>query len=1303
MPTRNGGKSKSSRANRRPARAQAGVARGLAEQRSASDFDSGVTSPHHGVIPIVALGGSAGSIAAMREFFSAMPPDSGMAFVVVLHLADQHESILSEVIQRTTPMPVAQVADSARVEPNQVYVIPPGKSLISTDGYLHLDDLGKERGKRMTVDIFFRTLADSHGPHAAAIVLSGADGDGATGIKRIKEHGGLTVAQDPEEAEYPSMPRTAIATGMVDWVLRVADMPARLVEYGAFEKKLKLPAEEGSQPAAAPAKSSGDDEAALRDVLVFLRTRTGRDFSYYKRATILRRVARRMQVNSVENLPAYLAFLRTHVGEASALLQDLLISVTNFFRDEQAFAALARLLPRIFNAKGPDDIVRVWVPACATGEEAYSIAILVSEYSRKLDSPPLVQIFATDLHDGSIQAARNGLYPDAITADVSEERLRRFFVKEMNGYRVRPEIREMVMFAIHDLLKDSPFSRLDLISCRNLLIYLDRSVQARAFDIFDFALNGEGLLFLGLSESAEESPGFSPLDKKQRIYLHRGSQRRELPVLPGPTSLALALRALPRARQPPVLPGPAFRPRDETPSKSVPDIPAGQSWAGVHAMLVDWLAPPSVLVNADHNIVHLSEKAGRFLRMSGGEPTRNVLQLIHPALRIELRAALYRAGQTKAPAEARGVAIDIEGARRSVDIRVIPAFDLAEGFMLVTLDVQSSSPAGKSEEVAPADVDPASRHLEEQLERAQSDLRDTIEQHEASTEELKASNEELQAMNEELRSATEELETSREELQSINEELTTVNQELKATVDELGGANSDLHNLMASTAIATIFLDRALRITRYTPAAVELFNLIPTDIGRPLTDLTHRLDYVGLELDAQRVLETLIPIEREVGRAGGQSFLVRLLPYRTVDDRIAGVVLTLMDVSEVRDARDAAAASEDRYFDFFNSIGEAVALLEMIAGSNGKEDFRYLQVNSSFEDYTGMADMIGKTVSETLPDLALEWTRRFRQVAQSGEQARFEAHVASLGRWFDMFVSRIGGPGSDRVGVVFTDVTARKDAQDRLERTKEDLEDRVTERTRDLSAATQRMLTEVSERIRLDEARAKLLLDFATAQEDERNRVARDLHDSLGQHLSALSMGLKTIELAENCPPQVRARLLQMQEIAHRLDEEIDRLSHALRPLALSDLGLDAALRRHVEGWSRETGIAADAQIAIQGFERFSFIIETTVYRIVQEALTNVVKHARAARVSLVAERRAHDLRVIVEDDGQGFDVRSTNDARRLGLRGMRERAALVGGELQIESTPGRGTTVFLTVPLTTRGDNLSMPRGGGRKGGVRE
>ena len=473
------------------------------------------------MLPMVGLGGSAGGIPALQAFFRAMPPDSGLVFVVILHLSSEHESTLAQVLQTATAMSVVQVNTSEKVKPNCVYVIPPGKQLAAADGRLELAELPSERGRRVAVDLFFRTLADTHGPHSSAIVLSGADGDGAIGIKRVKERGGLTIVQDPDEAEHPGMPRAAIATGMVDWVLQVAAMPERLIKYHELAKRLKLPPEDGPQPAKPPPlhTSVAESEIALREILMFLQSRTGRDFSYYKRATILRRIGRRLQVNGVDDLPTYLAFLRTNPGEAGALMQDMLISVTNFFRDREAFDALALEIPALFQGKGPGDSMRVWVPACATGEEAYSIAMLLYEHARTLDTPPQIQIFATDLDEDVIKTARAGIYPAAITADVSEERMRRWFLKEVHGYRLRREVRELVLFALHDLIKDSPFSRLDLVSCRNLFIYLDTDAQARAFDIFHFALRPRGRLFLGMSET---------INSDKRAF-HR--RRQEVPHL----------------------------------------------------------------------------------------------------------------------------------------------------------------------------------------------------------------------------------------------------------------------------------------------------------------------------------------------------------------------------------------------------------------------------------------------------------------------------------------------------------------------------------------------------------------------------------------------------------------------------------------------------------------------------------------------------------------------------------------------------------------------------------------------------
>ncbi|MGN6528814.1 MAG: chemotaxis protein CheB [Burkholderiaceae bacterium] len=898
------------------------------------------TEAGYALIPVVGLGGSAGAIEALEGFLRAARADAGFAYVVILHLSPVHESALAEVLQRHTSMPVRQVSKETRVERDTVYVIPPGQALQMNDGLIRLAPLPRDKPGRVAVDLFFRTLADSHGPHAVAIVLSGMDGDGAVGIKRIKERGGLTIAQAPEEALHDDMPRAAIATGMVDWILSVGEMPRRVQRYLELEVRLHLPRKQEAD--AYQAEGSTITERELREILASLRTRTGRDFSNYKRATMLRRIGRRMQINGTPTVTDYLACLRTRPGESGALQQELLISVTNFFRDPECFDALAREIPAMLDRA--DGTLRVWVPACATGEEAYSIAMLLAEHSRTLASPPAVQVFATDLDEEAIRIARDGLYPDTIATDVSQERLRRFFVREHQGWRVRRELREQVLFAEHDLLKDPPFSRLDLVSCRNLQIYLNRDGQRRVLEVAHFALRPQGRLFLGASETVEDNHAlFYPVDKKHRVFAARQLPRSHLPALPGPGILARALDLHEPARASGGLPRASAQAADAAPS-AIDVRPARgpgswdgrpASWAELHFKMLEMFAPPSIVIDGAHEIMHVSASAGRFLQLGGGEPTRNLLQLIHPGLRSELRAAIYKAGQATGRAELAPTPLEIGGQVLLVKAVVAAMADIAPGMMLVTLDAQPAGDAAEhvAAEGAQEDGDALATLLERELDGLKSQLRYTVEQYEASTEELKASNEELQAMNEEMRSATEELETSREELQSINEELTTVNHDLKGKVEELGHANGDLQNLMDATAIATVFLDRELCIARYTPTAVTLFNLIATDVGRPLSHMTNRLDYPQLEADARRTLQELVPVEREVADADGRSYLARTRPYRTGEDRISGVVLTLIDVTERKRSQAALRLSEERFGAIGAALREPLAAAEQAAAA----------------------------------------------------------------------------------------------------------------------------------------------------------------------------------------------------------------------------------------------------------------------------------------------------------------------------------------------------------------------------------
>ncbi|NML16077.1 CheR family methyltransferase [Azohydromonas caseinilytica] len=841
--------------------------------------------------PVVGIGASAGGIPALQAFFKAMPADCGMAFVVVLHLSPRHASNLVALLQAVTKLAVLAPEDPTPIERNHVYVIAPNRMLAMNDSYLSVNPLERPQGRQVTIDLFFRTLAVVHRERAFAVVLSGAGSDGAVGIRRIKEEGGVTLAQQPQEAEFDAMPRAAITTGAVDWVLPVADMPRKLLDLWANARAMELPGavELGLRVDAPPsAEAIKDAEEALRDVLVLLRARTGHDFRNYKRATVLRRLERRMQVNGVPNLPAYRAFLQANADEANALLKDLLIGVTNFFRDAEAFELLQRqVVPELMEqAVHSPAGLRAWVAGCATGEEAYSIAMLLTEQAAQLAQPPKIHVFATDIDEAAIGTARLGCYPSAIETDVSPSRLRRFFDKEGHQYRIRKEVREKVMFAAHNILRDPPFSRLDLISCRNLLIYLDRDVHGEILEMFHFALKPGGYLFLGSSESADTaSQLFSVVDKKNRVF-----------------------------RANPVTRTPRYVPTLATVGSASSVAPAGVarpekrsfSFAELHHRLAEQYAPPSVLLDAEGLVVHLSEQAGRFLRYGGGAPSHRLLDLVQPELRLELRTALFQAASTGKSVEARRVHLGSEGRPRYVTMTVRPVQETGAGagLSLVLFDEVEDSMAGEAQVPDAQGRDPLVAQLEDELRRVKEQLQATIEQSETSNEELKASNEELQAINEELRSTTEELETSKEELQSINEELITVNHELKTKVEETGKINDDLQNLIASTDIATVFVDRAMSIKRFTPHATKLFNLIPTDVGRSLLDITHKLDYPTLADDAVEAFQSLRLIEREVRTQDGRWYLARVLPYRTTEDRIEGAVLTFIDITGRREAEE---------------------------------------------------------------------------------------------------------------------------------------------------------------------------------------------------------------------------------------------------------------------------------------------------------------------------------------------------------------------------------------------------------------
>ena len=829
---------------------------------------------------IVTIGASAGGVTALQRFFEALPEQAGAAFVVVMHLDPDHRSELPQILAGRTRMPVIQVNERQKLEADHVYVIPPDRRVELIDHEISPTVFDEPRGRRAPIDGFLRSATERTGD-CFALILSGAGSDGAIGVRAVKEAGGIILVQAPEEAEYSSMPRSAIASGVADFILPVRDLAARLVELIRIKRTVKQPEEPEV------------DEELLRRVLAHLRVRTGHDFSKYKRSTVLRRLARRMQVTRTENLSEYYEALRESADEAQALLSDLLISVTTFFRDHDAFEALAtQVLPGLFEGRELDATIRVWVSGCATGEEAYSIAMLLQEEAAKHELRPSIQMFGSDLDARALAVAREGRYPASIEADVSEDRLRRFFIREGEGYRVRQELRDTILFAIHDLLKDPPFSHVDLISCRNVLIYLDRDLQDQVCNTFRYALNPGGFLLLGASETADSPSGlFRTVDRSARIYkpMQTGDKPRLFPRLLGPATM----------RDQTALVG-----RHVSPS-------AALSEAALHRRVLEKVAPPSILVDDMHRVIHLSENAGRYLQPSGGLLSGDVVDLSRPELRFELRSALHRFFEQRQPSLSLPIMVRFNGAPHWVHLHIAGVTDATEAPRALVMFVEGEA---VDETLISAEPERATneivRRLRQELELTQARLRTIREESDAANEELRAGNEELQSINEEYRSTSEELETSKEELQSINEELQTVNAELKLKLDAISRANSDLQNLLAATDFGTLFLDSGLRIKRFTDRATDLFSITSSDEGRPISDFSHQLEYDDLINDCRKVLSDLTPIRREIHSRRNLWYDMRMRPYRTVDNRIDGVVITFVDITERRHMEEALRDSE---------------------------------------------------------------------------------------------------------------------------------------------------------------------------------------------------------------------------------------------------------------------------------------------------------------------------------------------------------------------------------------------------------
>ena len=860
----------------------------------------------HG-FPIVGIGASAGGVAAFEAFFSTMPTDNvpGMAFVLVQHLARDHKSILSELIRRYTKMRVFEVADGMVIEPNCAYIIPPNRDMALMNGVLQLLEPTLARGVRLPIDFFFRSLAQDQHERAICIVLSGTGSDGTLGLRAVKGEGGMVMVQTPETTEYDGMPRSAIATGMVDFVLPPNDMPAQLLDYAAraFGRSLL--------PVSVLARQPAD---GLDKIFLLLRSQTGHDFSQYKRNTIIRRVERRMAVHQIDRMDDYVRYLQLTRAEVEALFKDLLIGVTNFFRDAEIFEEIQKqVIPQLFAGKTAGAVIRVWVPGCSTGEEAYSIAMLLREHMENLKESFKVNVFATDIDRDAIDCARAGIYPASIIADVSAERLAHFFDQDNpdgSTYRIHKTIRDMLIFSEHDLIKDPPFSKLDLISCRNLLIYMGAELQKRLMPLFHYALNPGGILVLGSSESVGDfGKLFASIDRNAKIFQRKADDS-------APNRLGIG-RLFPQQA--------AVESTRQTGSGIVTDNKLPLRDIAVRTLLVHY-APVGALVNERGDILYLLGRTGRYLEPTPGEASLNIFKMAREGLRGDLTMALHRAVSLGAVTRQAGLRVRNEDSFSTIDLTVLPVpadpdGPLTRGMFMVLLEEKTPADPRLSTEKAvdfvegaahlAPDIDAYIVKLKQELRSKDEYLQTAIEELETSNEELRSAHEEMQSVNEEMQSTNEELETSKEELQSVNEELATVNSELQTKVADLSRANGDMKNLLSGTGIGTIFVDHLLRILRFTPTVSVLINLIESDVGRPVDQIrSNFVSYDHLAADIHEVLDGLVPKELEVQTKTGEWYLLRIRPYRTLENVIEGAVITFTEISVMKKAQEALRDSE---------------------------------------------------------------------------------------------------------------------------------------------------------------------------------------------------------------------------------------------------------------------------------------------------------------------------------------------------------------------------------------------------------
>ena len=1167
------------------------------------------------------VGASAGGLEAFQRLLKALPTNSGMAFVLVQHLDPEHESLLTRLLSRSTRLPVTEVVEGVVLEPDHVYVIPPNKALGIRNGILHLMARARRDAKHMPVDSFFHSLAENEGHRAIGVILSGVATDGTLGLAAIKASGGITFAQDSKSARYDGMPRSAIAAGCVDFILPpegIARELKRISLHPYLGRPEEHPAGEGRH---------GQKETDLLKIFALLRNATDVDFTHYKRSTIHRRIARRMVLHKASSLRQYLKYLNGNRAELSALSEDLLIHVTSFFREPDAFRAMKEtILPRIFRHRAPGEPVRIWIAGCSTGEEVYSIAITILEYLQHRPSSVPIQIFGTDVSDTVLEMARAGVYSQSAASAISAARLRQFFTRSDGGYQIIKRIREMCVFARQDLTGDPPYSRLDILSCRNVLIYLDPVLQKKVISVLHYALKPKGFLILGKSESVSGfSELFKPVGRKYKIYSKKSS----------PSRPDFDLRAAQSQHSF------ADRSEAEAPARFDPQKEADR-------IVMSQFSPAGLVASGDLQILHFRGNVAPYLAPSPGQASLNLLKMVRTEFAIELRTAIHRAQKQDTPVRKEGILIKRGGHLSEVDLEVVPFLGQADEHFFLVLFQETSVPDSAPE--TPASKARSSRPMEKELARLQQELQTTrghlqsiIEEHEATNEELKSANEEILSSNEELQSTNEELETAQEELQSSNEELVTINEQLQNRNQELSQLTDDWTNLLSGLNIPVVLLGKDLRIRRFTGPAEKLLNLIPTDIGRLIGNIRPNLRIPDLDQLIAEVIGEVVQKDVEIQDRDGRWYSMRMRPYRTSDDRIDGVLMIYIDIHELKTAQEALWEKSS----FSTAVMESSGALVTVTDLEG----RIVAFNRACEILSGyrLEEIAGQVVwdSPLIPKEEAEGVRTvYRKLVARHAPIEHENHwIAKNGArrlisWNSAAIPDAAGHPAHVVRIG-TDITER---------------------------ASQRQLQ-------------GLTAGLIDAQEEERARVARELHDDISQKLAALNL---EAERALRNVPESNAKLRSdLTRLSHRLSgilRDVDQAAHRLHPSSLDHLGVSVALKAYCADFGKQNRIAV--RYAERNLPRaIPRPMALTIYRVVQEALRNVVKHSggRRAVVSLSGNRGA--IAMTVKDFGRGFNA-SRPGKRGLGLISMEERVRLAGGVFSLKTSPGEGVVISMRIPL---------------------